>query len=299
MANRNSTNSIEQLPWIRGGIRHAVSRSIGNPLRTLFLPYRYLTGSMRLSPNFFVLGAQKGGTTSLYAYLVQHPRVFSIIKEIHYYDYNYHHGMRWYKANFPLRSAAKGAADPLSFDVSPYYLYHPLVPARVAQDYPNTKLVALLRNPIERAYSHYQHNIKSTVESLSFPEAVHQEPERLRGEAEKMRANPRYYSYNHRYFSYVERGIYADQIARWWQHFPKENLLVLESEHFFENTPQVFQQVLDFLELESFPSPKFEVFNPGMSSSKRIDPAIYAELQAYYAPHNQRLYDMLGTTFRW
>ncbi|MFN8451844.1 MAG: sulfotransferase [Anaerolineae bacterium] len=165
---------LRQLAFVPRGLRHAVSRAVGNPVRMASAPYRYLTAARRLEPQFAIIGGQKCGTTSLYAYLLQHPRVVSLFKEVHFFDNNYYKGRRWYRAQFPLAGAPSEDAL-ITFDASPYYLFHPAAPQRVAALYPDMKLIALLRNPVDRAYSHYSHNRQSTAEKLSFEDAIRAE----------------------------------------------------------------------------------------------------------------------------
>ena len=99
-----------------------------------------------------------------------------------------------------------GAKRYLTGEATPYYLFHPHAAGRLAELIPHAKLIVLLRDPVTRALSHYQHNLAMRCESLSFEEAIQAEPERLAGELEKMMNDPAYYSYNHQQYSYLARG---------------------------------------------------------------------------------------------
>ena len=169
--------------------------------------------------------------------------------------------MGWYASRFPTKLTAWSVArrhgtELLTGEASPYYLFHPLVPHRVAEHLPRVKLIALLRDLVGRAYSHYQHEVARGFETLSFEEAIEAEPARLAGEAERLLAEPLYHSFAHQHHSYLARGRYHEQLERWRARFDDEQLLVLSSERFFAEPERTFRQVLDFLELPAFtPTP--------------------------------------------
>src|SRR5436189_26280 len=122
---------------------------------------------MRPLPDFLILGAQKAGTTALYAYLRWHPQVTGpSFKEVSFFDRHYARGERWYRAHLPVRRRA------VVGEASPSYLFHPLAPERVARMLPEARLIALLRNPVDRAFSHYQHEVALGREQLSFEDAL-------------------------------------------------------------------------------------------------------------------------------
>ena len=172
------------------------------------------------------------------------------------------------------------------------------MPERVREVLPNAKVIFLLRDPVTRAYSHFQHSTLRRRETLSFEEAIAAEPTRLAGEEEKLLADPTYQSSAYQHFSYLARGIYADQLHRWLEHFPLEQLLVIESEQMFRDPSAVFQRVLDFLAIDPWEPAGFGNLNTGRYRSKMPE-SIQRQLAAYFAPHNERLYELLGTRFSW
>lgn len=264
-------------------------------IRKLQAKYRLFTADKRPLPDFLIIGAQKAGTTSLYEYLKAHPALQSNItaKEVHFFDEQYGKGLAWYRSNFPKEK--KGL---LYYEASPYYLFHPLAPQRIAEAIPDVKLIALLRNPVDRAYSSYQHQVRAGRETLSFEEAMEQEPSRLQGEAEKITADPGYTSYNHRKFSYIERGKYIDQIKNWTRHFKKEQLLLLESESFWRDPDSTFREIFDFLGVEQAVIKTAKKHNTGNYKSK-MDPDLRKRLSDLYRPYNEELFAYLGKQFDW
>lgn len=267
------------------------------PLRRLRAGYRQLTGPLRGWPSALIIGAQRSGTTSLFNYLVRHPAVLAPFgKEIHYFDLHYDRGVRWYRGRFPYSRLLRNGA--ITLDASPYYLVHPLVPRRAAELLPAVKLIVLLRNPVDRALSHYQHEVRGGRETLSFAEAIAREPERLAGEEERLRNDPHYYSFNHHRYSYARRGEYIDHLRRWAEHFPRTQLLVLQSEALFRDPAAASASVFNFLGLPPHRLPRYKPFLQG-KYERDLPDELRARLVARFEPHNRELFGWLGETFDW
>jgi hypothetical protein len=222
-------------------------------LRGGYRAYGRATAGFRPLPDFLILGAQKAGTTALYAYLRWHSDITGpSFKEVSFFDRHYAHGERWYRAHMPARRRS------LVGEASPSYLFHPLAPERVASMLPDARLIVLLRNPVDRAFSHYQHEVALGREPLPFEDAIDREEVRMRGEVERMLREPSYFSHAWWNYTYVARGRYAEQLERWFARFPRERLLVLFTEELAADTAGTYRRVLDFLgagahDLESYP----------------------------------------------
>jgi hypothetical protein len=182
-------------------------------------------------------------------------------------------------------------------EASPYYMFHPHAPVRIREMVPDARLIVMLRNPVDRAYSHYQHEFRKKRESLSFAEAVEREPERLHGELERMLQDPRYNSRAHRRHAYVTRGVYLESLERVLQVFPREQLLVIRSEDYFGDPDATLRRVCAFLGLPAQARRTFAKRNVGAYAP--IAPDLRARLAAFYAPHNARLSDLLGADVGW
>ena len=259
---------------------------------------RLWTSPLRVLPDFLILGAQKAGTSSLHDYLSQHPQVKpALAKEIHFLDYNFGRGEAWYRAHFPTHLEKWRGDFLLTGEGSPYYLFYPHAAWRAKQLMPRAKCIVLLRNPVERAYSHYQHQVRLGLEELSFEEALAQEATRLDGEFEKIILDDEYYSFNFQNYSYQARGMYAAQLERWFKHLPRAQFLIAQSELFYRNTAREFERVLDFLNLPRWLPQTFAVRNEG--KYEKMNPNTRAQLTEFFAPHNARLYELLNIEFDW
>lgn len=284
-------------------MRRLLRRALPSPVRrVLRRPFWAVRGRLGLPPTFLIIGAQRGGTTSLYRYLVQHPAILPAdSKELHYFDYQYHKGRWWYLSQFPL---ALLAGDALTGEATPYYLYHPHAPARIQADLPDARLIVLLRDPVERAFSHFKLNRKKGRErpDVTFEAALEMETERLVGESERLAADSSYHSQVHQHHSYLAKGLYIEQLPRWQAIFPPEQLLVLRSEDLYTQPAAVLAQTFAFLGLPDYPLPEYMPYNasdsdPSYAGRMRADTR--ARLVAFFRPYNAQLYDLLGRDFGW
>lgn len=268
--------------------------------------YGRITAPARMLPSFLICGGQRCGTTSLYRALAAHPVVLKAVlhKGVHYFDTSYHRGPAWYRAHFPLqRTALKASqrygAPAQTFESSPYYLYHPQAAARIARDLPGVRLIALVRDPVERAYSHHAHELARGFESeTSFGRALALEPARLRGQEERLRDEPRYYSFAHQHHGYRARGEYARYLAEMAAHVERERILVVESERFFATPATVYAEVLDFLGLPHLGDPPFLKHN-ARPRGAAMDTCVRRELTAHFADHDEALSEWLGHAPTW
>jgi hypothetical protein len=264
---------------------------------------RIATAGLRLRPSFLVIGGQRCGTTSLYDHLARHPDVLRAFrKEVHYFDVNWPRGEAWYLSHFPTRAWAgllsrRRGRPVVTGEASPYYLFHPAAAERAARTVPAARLVALLRHPVDRALSHYHHEVRLGHEKLAFEQAIDAEEERLAGQREALLADDRARSFAHRSWSYLARGRYAEQLEEWWRWFPRERLLVLRSEDLFADPEGTVERVQEFLGLAPMSLGGFGNVNEQRYS--RMDPALRARLAARFEPHNRRLYELLGRDLGW
>jgi hypothetical protein len=264
-----------------------------------------VTSSGRMLPGFLIAGAQRCGTTSMYRTLSQHPALLKAVlhKGVHYFDTAYHRGLPWYRAHFPLRRTARRVEDetgiaPLTFESSPYYMFHPLAGERIRRDLPGVKLIVLLRDPVERAYSAHAHELARGFETVaSFEEALELEAERIEGEAGKLSADPGYHSHGHQHHAYLSRGQYVDYLQELEKIFGRERLHVVDSHAFFTNPEPIYHGVLEFLGVPPREAPTFERHNARPRSP--MPESLRARLTDHFTSYDQRLADWLGHPPSW
>jgi len=244
-------------------------------------------------PDFIVIGTQRGGTTSLDADLRKHPQVRGARrKEVHFLD-----GLRTadidrYRSYFPTqaslgRAARRVGAPVLTGESSPSYLFHPEVPARAARIVPDARFIALLREPVARAYSNHQLEQRRGNEPLDFVAAIEAEEGRLADDPA---------GFHRRHHSYVARGRYAEQLERWFTHVGRDRILVLRSEDLFADGQSQLDAVTDFLGLRRHHLDTLEARN--LADYEREIPHADA-LRARFAPHNERLSELLDRDMGW
>ncbi len=246
-------------------------------------------------PDFLVIGGQRCGTTSLYHYLAAHPQVrIATGKELQYFTLHHGRGSRWYRAHFP--STAPGER---TFEASPYYLFHPSVPERVAATLPAGRFIALLRDPVQRAYSHYLHSRSYGAEPLAFADALAAESQRLEV---ALRRGPDHRAAHAalRNHSYLARGRYAEQLERWFAYVPREQIFVVRSEDLYADPARVYADLLRFLDLDPFIPSAFARHTRRVDTGPTgLTDALRAELAGYFAVHNARLAQLLNWPDPW
>jgi hypothetical protein len=285
----STTRSVSP-PVKRAG--HAISVTVGR-----------VTAPRRMLPAFLIVGAQRCGTTSMYRALAAHPAVRKAVlhKGVHYFDMNYERGIGWYRAHFPLLATGR-----MAFESSPYYMFHPLAAGRIAVDLPGVKLIVLVRDPVERAYSAHAHELARGFESESFDRAIELEPDRLDGEAERITADPGYLSHSHQHHAYLARGRYVEQLDRLERLFGREQIHVVDSGDFFGKPEPVYDGVLEFLGLAGCADraegagrgyPAFERHNARPRSP--IPAGLRVELDEYFTPFDEKLTSWLDRVPSW
>lgn len=281
-------------------LRSMVPESMHLASRELYVRSGTATAGFRMEPSFMMVGASRCGTTSLFAALSAHPQVFrpTVNKGVNYFDLNYHRGPDWYRGHFPIaRLARRRVPGAVSFEASGYYLFHPFALERVAGDLPSTKLVAMLRDPVERAFSAFKHETARGFEWETFEQALDLENERLVGEVERMAQDPTYESFAHRHQTYLHRGQYSEQLERARILFPRNQIHIIESEVFFAEPAREYRRLLEFLELDPFEPTHFDKRNARPSSP--MPAPLHERLTAHFKPYDERLSEILGRRPVW
>lgn len=276
--------------------------SVRDQLLNIQVGYRRVFHKQGSLPHFIVIGAQKCGTTYFYDELVKHPDIQpALTKEVRFFDINenYHKGVEWYRGFFPPERTSEELSNKKEFitgEASPCYFFHPHAAYWIKKVVPQAKLILLLRDPVSRAYSHYQHEVRLGFETLSFEDALQREEKRLMGEKEIMQLDEKYFSHRYMHFGYKTWGRYVEYLPVWFDHFPREQILILQSEDFFRDRTGMLRQATQFLDL---PDWEPQLNHPKPSRYPKMDQKLKEYLTEYFEPYNRSLYHFLQTDFGW
>lgn len=234
--------------------------------------------------SFLIAGVQKGGTTALYEYLAQQGGVrLSTVKEVHFFDDG---AQDWARPDYRAYHASFDAVgEGPCGEATPIYGYWPQSLERIAAYNPAMRFVLLLRDPVERAWSHWRMETARGVETAPFGWCIRQGRQRL-FDAEPWG--------HHREFSYVERGFYAEQLERLYGLFPRDQVLVLRSEDLRDDPAPVLARVRRFIGADPAAAPEPQAIHVGADTAVRLDPEDAEFLRAVYARDQARLRALTG-----
>lgn len=264
------------------------------------MKYRIRSGRLGPLPSFLIIGFGKCGTTYMYDRLMEHPNIYpSFAKEVDFFTGKYHQGIDWYRAHFASALQHRGDGPAVVGEASVSYVISRQACQRIAKQLPDVKLIVLLRDPADRAYSHFNHMRRLGWERIpSFEDALEMEPTRMGDVVEKILADP---TYQPRpawaAYSYRSQGIYTDYLQWWLEAFPRDQLLILNSEDFYRNPTTTLQNVTDLIELPSWTPGEYAGHKK--FSYPKMNPDTRAMLREFYRPHNERLFEMVGEDFGW
>jgi Sulfotransferase domain len=290
--------------------RSAARQAIKTSVRRVGLA----TASLRPLPDFLLIGAKRGGTTSFYFDLLEHPAIARLFpppvpvlktdatKGVHYFDSNAFRSESWYRSHFPtvmarqLRSRRTGVTARCG-EASPYYLFHPAAAARAHAMHPEARIIALLRDPVMRTYSHWKERRRGNAEPLDFPAALDAEPDRLAGERERLLDDPHYRSYAWEQQSYATQSVYVDSLRPWVDLYGSGRVHVAVSEEYYTDPGRVLGDVHEFLGLPRLGLGSSKIRNAARGDE--LDPGIRRRLAARFEGPNQALAELTGRELPW
>jgi len=290
-------------PKARRYVREKVSKypKLHEFLTSLHLKYCDLTGFLHVLPDYYIIGGAKCGTSSLHQYLLQHPNIKPAMgKELHFFEEFYSRGINWYKVCFPYKfQKIFSSKNFLTGDSTPRYIDHPKVPVRIKKVTPHAKFIILLRNPIDRAFSHYNMNFHSGYEKESFEKAIEMEEDRIKGEFEKMILDDDYNSREYYGHAYLNRGIYYNRLVDWFEEFSQDQFLIIKSEEFFTEPESSYNHALRFLNLKPQSLKEYKKYKVGKYAKRKMEKATREKLINFFKPYNEKLKKLTGINFNW
>lgn len=286
--------------------------------RTVVRAGAIATSPLRDGPDLLIIGTKRGGTTSLFRDLERHPAMLPLVpsakrlplrenqKGVHYFDTGFAHGDAWYRSHFPTRPIVdrhrRAHGHAFTAEASPYLLFHPCAPGRVAEAPertigPDTCFVILLRDPVERTVSHWAEQTRNGVETLSLADALAAESDRVGDDAARLAAGEIETSFAHEQQSYAAQSEYAASLERWIDAVGKDRLIVDFSERYYANPAQVLVRLTD--QLGVAPIDDAGVHRNAAPRPSTIDPDVEPSLIGRFAPDVEAVGDLLGERPPW
>ena len=258
--------------------------------------YFGITSPFRTIPNFIVIGVKRCGTTTLYEQLSEHPCIEkSAHDNLGFFNNNFELGMNWYKShfvtNFRKKEIERKYGKFATYDVTSSYIQKKKTAQNIFKTLPNVKLILILRNPTDRAYSEYNQNIIDENESRDFTELIKQEI----NEIQNMENGNLEFSSDK--INLVKKGIYEKQISPWLEIFPRKQILIISTEEFGEKTTETYDKIFRFLEL-----PEYKIKNKKRhrkGTYEAMDDKTRKILDDFYESYNSKLFQKIEETFRW
>ena len=250
-------------------------------------------------PHFLIIGAQKAGTTALFRILPQHPQIVAPkTKEMHFFatDTNEYGDFASYQKMFPSSQSLQPYK--LTFEASPSYLYHPESPRRIYEYSDKTRIIAILRNPIERAFSAWNMYHRFQHFSPSHPYSSLADPRSFEDAVMSELATVNETSWKSNRIAYVKRGVYVEQLERYYYYFPQKQVMILNYAELLKSPKSVLEKVALFLQVDD--KFDFDVIQSNVSTYEAVmSPKMRDILAFFYAPYNQKLFELIGREFDW
>jgi len=254
-----------------------------------------LTGKTRVLPDFIIIGAMKSGTTSLYNYICEHPCVLpAAYDEIGFFDSNFHLGLNWYRSFFPTKKQIDTVKQKQGIGITgedtPFYFWNKDACDRIQKLLPDIKLILILRNPIDRAFSEYNNVLRERNINLSFEEYI-------KSDLENIKKNPPDISQCLKKNAILSRGIYFIQLQMWQDLFSQEQIFILDSNELSQRPIETMNEVFKFLKIPEYNSQK-KFLNKKFVYNK-INDNTRKKLIELYRPYNAQLYKIISRIFDW
>ncbi len=274
-----------------------------------------LTADLRPLPELVVVGVKRGGTTSVFRALEQHPAMCPLVpsarrlplrenmKGVHYFDTNGHRSARWYRSHFPTgiarRVRARRAGAAFAAEASPYYFFHPLAAGRAAEALPDrTVFVVMLRDPVERTVSHWAEQTRNGVEHLSLVDALDAEPGRLGDDADRLTVGAIEASHAHEQQSYAAQSFYAASLRRWFDAVGRDRVVVLFAEDYNRDPAATIDRIVTAIGVPAVAAAPSEHRNAAARSGA-LDAALDEQLTERFRSDVDEVAELLGVEPPW
>lgn len=255
-----------------------------------------ISAPFRTLPNFIIIGVKRCGTTTLYEQLSEHPCIEkSAHDNLGFFNNNFELGLNWYRSHFVTnskkRQIEKKYGKFTTYDVTSSYIQNKQTAENIFKTLPNVKLILILRNPSDRAYSEYNQNIIDENESRDFEELIKKEIEEIENTSDE---NLKFCSDK---INLVKKGIYIKQVLPWLKIFPREQILIISTEELGEKTDETYNKIFRFLELPEYKIKNKQRYRRG--TYEKMSDEARKILDNFYEQYNNELFQKIEKNFEW
>lgn len=255
-------------------------------------PYNFL----RKLPDFIIIGSQKAASSSLHHYLSLHTNILTPpIKETQFFNMNYDRELNYYKSIFPVHKR-----DKLVFESISDYLSHPLAPKLCHKFLPNIKIIVTLREPVSRAFSHFNFvkNYEGEPLDMSFEEAISLEEKRIESALNSIESNRYYSAAALSRYGYKRNGEYAKHIKNWLKYYPINQFKFVDFNNIKTDLNIVMTELSEFLNIPYEGVVIKKIQNKSRYNIK-LNPNTKEKLTSYYSRQNKELFSIIGQNLYW
>ena len=261
---------------------------------------RQIRGRSRVLPDFIIFGTVRSGTTSLYYNICNHPCIEPAdYDEIGFFDSNFELGINWYKSHFPTINKKNIILKKEKYfatgEDTPFYFWNEDVINRILKLIPNVRLIAILRNPVDRTYSNYHLARRQKDEESSFEDVIKKEKAFIEKEL-KIGENISFEK-EVDIWPFMSRSIYVEQLKKWYKKFPSEQIHIISTEDFLKEPDATLKNIFEFLNV-----PNKEISNLEKKKVAKYDKMkdeTRKDLLDFFKPYNEQLFDLIGKRFQW
>lgn len=255
-----------------------------------------VTAKYRILPNFIIIGAKRCGTTSLYHHLGEHPCIIRAKRDnVGFFNNNFELGLNYYKSFFPSIWSKNRIISKekyfMTFDVTTGYLLNPIVATNISETIPDVKLILIVRNPVDRAYSEYN----LITNQKSFEELISDEINKTDRGNNNTLGNVIDFTKNESFL--LRKGMYAKQLFPWFKIFPKDQFLILSAEDYAVTPQKVYNDIFKFLGLPQYQITNMQKVNKG--SYAQMNTPTRELLVNYFRRYNDDFFKLIGKSFDW
>ena len=256
-----------------------------------------ITSPYRMLPDFIVIGVKRCGTTSLYEQLPEHPDIMNSTQDnVGYFNNNFQLGINYYRSFFPTSWKTKNGKIK-TFEVTSSYIQKSKTAKNLFKTLPEIKLILMVRNPIDRAYSEFNLDVKEEEQEKTFEELINEEITRIEKEDESILSKNYVDKFSPKFRHYLRKGMYYEQLQPWLELFKKNQILIISAEEFENETQEIYNKIFHYIGVSKYQIKNTQKARKGNYS--KMNDHTRELLSKYFKPHNEKFFELIGRRYDW